>query len=109
MWLSYTSSLSLFSSESPDLSSQSVSPVDLLPFTDAADLKTLHKCLVHGYRHAAFRSTWFPSAPDALLRLAFFKGTFKLFEDYYYVKADDDIYLRPDRLGTLLATESFHL
>jgi len=28
-------------------------------------------------------------------RLAFFKAAFKLFEADYYVKADDDIYLRP--------------
>ncbi|MBA0568243.1 hypothetical protein Golob_005750 [Gossypium lobatum] len=37
--------------------------------------------------------------------LAFFKAAFKLFEADYYVKADDDIYLRPDRLATLLAKE----
>ncbi|KAJ4903033.1 hypothetical protein Rs2_16984 [Raphanus sativus] len=113
-----------------------------------------------GDRRAALRSTWFPSDPDALLRLeqatglafrfvigrskdakkmaelekeikehrdfvllddveeeylrlpyktlAFFKAAFKLFEADYYVKADDDIYLRPDRLGTLLAKERLH-
>ncbi|CAA7036856.1 unnamed protein product [Microthlaspi erraticum] len=110
-------------------------------------------------RRAALRSTWFPSDPDALLRLeqatglafrfvigrskdakkmadleeeikkyrdfvildveeeylrlpyktlAFFKAAYKLFEADYYVKADDDIYLRPDRLGTLLAKERLH-
>ncbi|KAA8521277.1 hypothetical protein F0562_011977 [Nyssa sinensis] len=37
--------------------------------------------------------------------LAFFKAAFELFEADYYVKADDDIYLRPDRLATLLAKE----
>ncbi|GLT25566.1 hypothetical protein SLA2020_006880 [Shorea laevis] len=37
--------------------------------------------------------------------LAYFKAAFKLFEADYYVKADDDIYLRPDRLATLLAKE----
>ncbi|KAE8658063.1 putative beta-1,3-galactosyltransferase 12 [Hibiscus syriacus] len=37
--------------------------------------------------------------------VAFFKAAFKLFEADYYVKADDDIYLRPDRLATLLAKE----
>ncbi|XWS70251.1 hypothetical protein CRYUN_Cryun03dG0032600 [Craigia yunnanensis] len=109
-----------------------------------------------GERRSALRSTWFPSAPDGLLRLeqatglgfrfvigqskdvkkmemlekeivkyrdfmlidveeeyhklpyktlAFFKAAFKLFEADYYVKADDDIYLRPDRLATLLAKE----
>ncbi|CAN6841833.1 unnamed protein product [Brassica oleracea] len=114
----------------------------------------------YGDRRAALRSTWFPSDPDALLRLeqatglafrfvigrskdekkmaelekeikehrdfvllddveeeylrlpyktlAFFKAAFKLFEADYYVKADDDIYLRPDRLGTLLAKERLH-
>ncbi|KAJ4833780.1 hypothetical protein Tsubulata_014692 [Turnera subulata] len=36
---------------------------------------------------------------------AYFKAAFKLFEADYYVKADDDIYLRPDRLATLLAKE----
>lgn len=28
-------------------------------------------------------------------RLAYFKAAFELFEADYYVKADDDIYLRP--------------
>ncbi|XP_074317315.1 putative beta-1,3-galactosyltransferase 12 [Silene latifolia] len=37
--------------------------------------------------------------------LAFFKSAFELFDADYYVKADDDIYLRPDRLATLLAKE----
>lgn len=40
--------------------------------------------------------------------LAFFKAAFKLFEADYYIKADDDIYLRPDRLATLLAKERTH-
>lgn len=40
--------------------------------------------------------------------LAFFKAAYKLFEADYYVKADDDIYLRPDRLATLLAKERTH-
>uniref|UniRef100_A0A2P2JHR4 Hexosyltransferase n=1 Tax=Rhizophora mucronata TaxID=61149 RepID=A0A2P2JHR4_RHIMU len=40
--------------------------------------------------------------------LEFFKAAFKLFEADYYVKADDDIYLRPDRLATLLAKERPH-
>ncbi|KAL8166519.1 hypothetical protein V2J09_008018 [Rumex salicifolius] len=107
-------------------------------------------------RRDALRSTWFPSDPDALLRLEqatslafrfvighskdkkkmvelgkevdkykdfmlidmdeeyaklpyktleFFKAAYELFEADYYVKADDDIYLRPDRLATLLAKE----
>ncbi|WCJ29593.1 Galactosyltransferase family protein [Euphorbia peplus] len=110
-------------------------------------------------RRNSLRSTWFPSDPDALLRLehstglafrfvigrskdtkkmalldkeidkyrdfmiidveekylrlpyktlAFFKAAYKLFEADYYVKADDDIYLRPDRLSTLLAKERTH-
>ncbi|MQM03225.1 hypothetical protein Taro_036004 [Colocasia esculenta] len=37
--------------------------------------------------------------------LAFFKAAYDLFEAEFYVKADDDIYLRPDRLATLLAKE----
>lgn len=37
--------------------------------------------------------------------LAFFKAAFLLFDADFYVKADDDIYLRPDRLATLLAKE----
>eukprot|EP01018_Ginkgo_biloba_P000174 Gb_40832 [translate_table: standard] len=37
--------------------------------------------------------------------LAFFKAAFNLFDADFYVKADDDIYLRPDRLATLLAKE----
>ncbi|XP_017983027.1 PREDICTED: probable beta-1,3-galactosyltransferase 12 [Theobroma cacao] len=40
--------------------------------------------------------------------LAFFKAASRLFEADYYVKADDDIYLRPDRLATLLAKERSH-
>lgn len=37
--------------------------------------------------------------------LAFFKAAYLLFDAEFYVKADDDIYLRPDRLSTLLAKE----
>ncbi|XP_050364896.1 probable beta-1,3-galactosyltransferase 12 [Argentina anserina] len=37
--------------------------------------------------------------------LEFFKAAFQHFEADYYVKADDAIYLRPDRLATLLAKE----
>ncbi|KAK1307517.1 putative beta-1,3-galactosyltransferase 12 [Acorus calamus] len=40
--------------------------------------------------------------------LAFFKAAYDLFEADFYVKADDDIYLRPDRLATLLAKERSH-
>ncbi|XP_057959299.1 probable beta-1,3-galactosyltransferase 12 [Malania oleifera] len=40
--------------------------------------------------------------------LAYFRAAFQLFEADYYVKADDDIYLRPDRLATLLAKERTH-
>ncbi|ESR64081.1 putative beta-1,3-galactosyltransferase 12 [Citrus sinensis] len=38
-------------------------------------------------------------------KLAYFRAAFLLFEAAYYVKADDDIYLRLDRLATLLAKE----
>ncbi|KAI0522597.1 hypothetical protein KFK09_004979 [Dendrobium nobile] len=37
--------------------------------------------------------------------LAFFKSAYSLFDCDFYVKADDDIYLRPDRLSLLLAKE----
>ncbi|KAK8914107.1 putative beta-1,3-galactosyltransferase 14 [Platanthera zijinensis] len=37
--------------------------------------------------------------------LAFFKSAYALFDSDFYVKADDDIYLRPDRLSLLLAKE----
>ncbi|GAB2284410.1 hypothetical protein Dimus_018864 [Dionaea muscipula] len=37
--------------------------------------------------------------------LAFFKAAYALFDSEFYVKADDDIYLRPDRLSILLAKE----
>ncbi|KAE9620791.1 hypothetical protein Lal_00019137 [Lupinus albus] len=40
--------------------------------------------------------------------LAFFKAAYALFDAEYYVKADDDIYLRPDRLSILLAKERSH-
>ncbi|GMP65874.1 hypothetical protein CsSME_00026485 [Camellia sinensis var. sinensis] len=40
--------------------------------------------------------------------LAFFKAANALFDSEFYVKADDDIYLRPDRLSLLLAKERPH-
>lgn len=40
--------------------------------------------------------------------LAFFKAAFALYDSEFYVKADDDIYLRPDRLSLLLAKERPH-
>lgn len=40
--------------------------------------------------------------------LAFFKAAYALFDSEFYVKADDDIYLRPDRLSTLLAKDRSH-
>uniref|UniRef100_A0A6N2NHW6 Hexosyltransferase n=1 Tax=Salix viminalis TaxID=40686 RepID=A0A6N2NHW6_SALVM len=41
-------------------------------------------------------------------QLAFLKAAYALFDSEFYVKADDDIYLRPDRLSTLLAKERSH-
>ncbi|XP_078428235.1 putative beta-1,3-galactosyltransferase 14 [Wolffia australiana] len=40
--------------------------------------------------------------------LAFFKAAYHLYDAKFYVKADDDIYLRPDRLSLLLARERIH-
>ncbi|KAM0847609.1 hypothetical protein ACQ4PT_054891 [Festuca glaucescens] len=40
--------------------------------------------------------------------LAYFKAAYALFDSDFYVKADDDIYLRPDRLSLLLAKERPH-
>lgn len=40
--------------------------------------------------------------------LAFFKAAHALYDAEFYVKADDDIYLRPDRLSLLLAKERSH-
>ncbi|XP_019435379.1 PREDICTED: probable beta-1,3-galactosyltransferase 14 [Lupinus angustifolius] len=40
--------------------------------------------------------------------LAYFKAAYALFEADFYVKADDDIYLRPDRLSLLVAKERSH-
>ncbi|KAG0502419.1 hypothetical protein HPP92_002491 [Vanilla planifolia] len=40
--------------------------------------------------------------------LEFFKAAFNLFDAEFYVKADDDIYVRPDRLATLLAKDHPH-
>ncbi|GAU38414.1 hypothetical protein TSUD_52400 [Trifolium subterraneum] len=40
--------------------------------------------------------------------LAFFKAAYALFDAEFYVKADDDIYLRPDRLSLLIAKERSH-
>ncbi|CAL9195835.1 unnamed protein product [Musa hybrid cultivar] len=37
--------------------------------------------------------------------LVFFKAAFALYDSDFYVKADDDIYLRPDRLSLLLAKD----
>ncbi|XP_021595768.1 probable beta-1,3-galactosyltransferase 14 isoform X2 [Manihot esculenta] len=38
----------------------------------------------------------------------FFKAAYALYDSEFYVKADDDIYLRPDRLSLLLAKERAH-
>ena len=43
-------------------------------------------------------SSLFISAFASYCRLAFFKAAFELFEADYFVKADDDIYLRPGEL-----------
>ncbi|KAG8067435.1 hypothetical protein GUJ93_ZPchr0005g15252 [Zizania palustris] len=40
--------------------------------------------------------------------LAFFKAAYDMFDAEFYVKADDAIYLRPDRLAALLAKERSH-
>ncbi|XP_055808872.1 probable beta-1,3-galactosyltransferase 14 [Solanum dulcamara] len=40
--------------------------------------------------------------------LGFFKAAYALYDSEFYVKADDDIYLRPDRLSLLLAKERSH-
>ncbi|KAF3778458.1 putative beta-1-3-galactosyltransferase 14 [Nymphaea thermarum] len=40
--------------------------------------------------------------------LAFFTSAYGLYDADFYVKADDDIYLRPDRLSALLAKERSH-
>lgn len=40
--------------------------------------------------------------------LAFFKAAYALYDSEFYVKADDDVYLRPDRLSLLLAKERSH-
>ncbi|CAA2953466.1 probable beta-1,3-galactosyltransferase 14 [Olea europaea subsp. europaea] len=40
--------------------------------------------------------------------IAFFKAAYALYDSDFYVKADDDIYLRPDRLSLLLAKERPH-
>ncbi|KAG9446591.1 hypothetical protein H6P81_012719 [Aristolochia fimbriata] len=40
--------------------------------------------------------------------LAFFKAAYALYDAEFYVKADDDIYLRPDRLSLLLSKERPH-
>lgn len=40
--------------------------------------------------------------------LAFFKAAYALYDAEFYVKADDDIYLRPDRLSLLLAKDRSH-
>ncbi|KAL6619593.1 hypothetical protein ACP70R_034732 [Stipagrostis hirtigluma subsp. patula] len=43
-----------------------------------------------------------------LKMLAFFKAAYHMFDAEFYVKADDDIYLRPDRLAALLAKDRPH-
>uniref|UniRef100_J3M4R2 Hexosyltransferase n=2 Tax=Oryza brachyantha TaxID=4533 RepID=J3M4R2_ORYBR len=40
--------------------------------------------------------------------LAFFKAAYDMFDADFYVKADDAIYLRPDRLAALLAKDRPH-
>ncbi|KAL5231709.1 hypothetical protein ABZP36_030485 [Zizania latifolia] len=45
-------------------------------------------------------------APQKML--AFFKAAYDMFDAEFYVKADDAIYLRPDRLASLLAKDRSH-
>ncbi|TYJ39195.1 hypothetical protein E1A91_A04G049800v1 [Gossypium mustelinum] len=59
-------------------------------------------------RRQSLRKTWMPSDRQGLQRLAFFKAAYALFDSEFYVKADDDIYLRPDRLSLLLVKERSH-
>ncbi|XP_050111323.1 probable beta-1,3-galactosyltransferase 14 isoform X2 [Malus sylvestris] len=59
-------------------------------------------------RRQSLRKTWMPSDTQGLQRLAFFKAAYALYDADFYVKADDDIYLRPDRLSLLLAKERSH-
>ncbi|KAK8622661.1 hypothetical protein V6N13_117567 [Hibiscus sabdariffa] len=40
--------------------------------------------------------------------IAFFKAAYALYDSDFYIKADDDIYLRPDRLSLLIAKERSH-
>ncbi|KAK8706260.1 hypothetical protein V6N13_049833 [Hibiscus sabdariffa] len=40
--------------------------------------------------------------------LAFFKAAYALYDSDFYIKADDDVYLRPDRLSLLIAKERSH-
>ncbi|KAE8782365.1 putative beta-1,3-galactosyltransferase 12 [Hordeum vulgare] len=40
--------------------------------------------------------------------LAYFKAAYDMFHAEFYVKADDTIYLRPDRLAALLAKDRLH-
>ncbi|XVF78772.1 hypothetical protein PTKIN_Ptkin14bG0163100 [Pterospermum kingtungense] len=41
--------------------------------------------------------------------LAFFKAAYALFDSEFYVKADDDIYLRPDRLSLCISKRTYSL
>uniref|UniRef100_A0ACD5TK98 Uncharacterized protein n=1 Tax=Avena sativa TaxID=4498 RepID=A0ACD5TK98_AVESA len=41
--------------------------------------------------------------------LAYFKAAYEMFDAEFYVKADDTIYLRPDRLAALLAKDRPHV
>ncbi|XP_039026909.1 probable beta-1,3-galactosyltransferase 14, partial [Hibiscus syriacus] len=40
--------------------------------------------------------------------LAFFKAAYALYDSDFYIKADEDIYLRPDRLSLLIAKQRSH-
>ncbi|KAF8413758.1 hypothetical protein HHK36_001751 [Tetracentron sinense] len=60
------------------------------------------------YSKLPYKTTLLQSYQSLYYRLAFFKAAYTLLDSEFYVKADDDIYLRPDRLSLLLAKDCPH-
>ena len=66
--------------------------------------KLPYKTLVpHNFHYlllsSTFRFIWCFTHCNFIYRLAYFKAAYALFDSEFYVKADDDIYLRPGKLS----------
>ena len=76
-------------------------------FKDVKKMAELQK-EVEKYKDFMLIDVWEECLNLSHKTLAFFKAAFKPFDVDYYVKANDDIYLHPDELSTLLAKKRSH-